>query len=145
MILPELREAGIIPLVYTRDPNISGELIKTLTAGAEGMRVVKLYNRPSVEEKVYPRVSARMVTYGDRIDAANMLLLSKKYRRFTAIVKFAELCAMIAGVTLAIVFSFIRLSIATVLVASIWHIVLCQMLRVLSTASFLNEANKKED
>ena len=145
MILPELRAAGIIPLVYTRDPNISSELLKTLMAGADGMRVVKLYNRLPEAEKVYPRVSASMVTYGDRIDAASMLLLSKKYRRFTALIKFAELCAMVAGVALAVVFSFINLSVATVLVASAWHIVWCQMLRVLSTASFLGEANKKED
>ena len=144
MILPELRAAGIIPLVYTRDPNISAELIKALMAGADCMRVVKLYNRLPEAEKVYPRVSAKMVTYGDRIDAASMLLLSKKYRRFTALTKFAELCAMIAGVVLAIAFSFIRLSIASVLVAAVWHIVWCLLLRVLSTVSFLSEPNKED-
>lgn len=145
MILPELREAGIIPLVYTRDPNISSELLKALSAGADGMRVVRLYNQLPEGEKVYPRVSANMVTYGDKIDAASMLVLSKKYRGFTARIKFIELCAMAIGVILAILFSFINLSSATILVASLWQIVWCQFLRVFSKNTFLRDANKKED
>lgn len=141
MLLPELRKVGIIPLVYTRDPNITGELLKTLTAGVDDMRVVKLYNELPREEKVHPRVSAKMITFGDKIDAASMLVLSKKYRTFTARIKFIELCAMVIGVILAIMFSFISLNSATVLVASVWQIIWCQLLLILSKNTFLNDSN----
>lgn len=139
MLLPELRKVGIIPLVYTRDPNITGELLKTLTAGVDDMRVVKLYNELPREEVVHPRVSAKIVTFGDKIDAAGMLVLSKKYRTFTARIKFIELCAMVIGVILAILFSFISLNSATVLVASAWQIIWCYLLFVLSKNTFLDD------
>lgn len=139
MLLPELRKARIIPLVYTRDPNVSNDLIYALTAGVDNMRVVRLYNQPPAEEKVYPRVRSTMLTYGDKLDAASMVVLSKKYRSFTAISKFIELCAMIIGVTLAIVFSFISMRAATVLIASVWQVVWCQFIRLLSKSNFIDK------
>ena len=36
-------------------------------------------NTPAKEEKVYSRVSAGMITYGDKIDAASTVLLAKKF------------------------------------------------------------------
>ena len=92
--LPSLRENGITPLVYTRDPNISNELLVALTAGSDCMRVVKLYS-PVKEEKVYNRVKASMITYGDRLDAASMIVLAKKYNNFAMYAKFAEICGII--------------------------------------------------
>ena len=56
---------------------VSSELLETLTAGVGDMRVVKLY-APLKEEKVYNRVSASVVTFGDRLDASGMVVLSKK-------------------------------------------------------------------
>ena len=145
MTLPALREAGITPLVYTRDPNVSGELLSTLTAGADDMRVLKLY-APLKDEKIYGRVSAGMVTYGDKLDAASMIILSKKYNTFSLHIKFAELCAAGIGILLAILLSVIGFgSRATVLIATLWQIVMCIAMRVLSKTVFLNDAKKKDD
>ncbi len=139
--IPSLRDAQIIPLVYTRDPNISGELLSTLTAGIGTMRVVKLYD-PIPEDTTASRVDARMITYGDRLDAASMIILSKKYHKFSLYLKFAELCAAIIGVILAISLSLIGLQRFTVIFAALWHVVTCTAIRLLSKAVFLRE-NKR--
>lgn len=145
MTLPSLREAGITPLVYTRDPNVSNELLSTLTAGAGDMRVLKLYS-PLKEEKVYSRVSAGMVTYGDKLDAASMIVLSKKYNSFSLHVKFAELCAAGIGLLLALVLAIIGFSSrSTVLIATLWQVVMCIAMRVLSKTVFLKDAKKKNE
>lgn len=142
--LPSLRENGITPLVYTRDPNISNELLVTLTAGSDCMRVVKLYS-PVKEEKLYNRVKASMITYGDRLDAASMIVLAKKYNNFAMYAKFAELCGMAIGIILAVVLTIVGFSRLTVLVASAWHIVWCLLLRAFSNTAFLQDAKKKEE
>ena len=144
MALSSLRDSDIIPLVYTRDPNVSGELLSTLTAGNSCMRVVKLY-KPLAEEKVYNRVSASMVTYGDRLDAASMIVLSKKYHKFSMYTRFAELCAMAVGVVLAIVLSLIGFGRATILIASIWQIAWYIAIRLLSKTVFLKEAESNAE
>ena len=144
MILPSLREAGITPLVYTRDPNVSNELLSALTTGADNMRVLKLY-APLKEEKVYSRVSAAMVTYGDKLDAASMVVLSKKYKSFSLHVKFAELCAAAIGVLLSVVLALIGFSRVTVLIATLWQILMCLVMRMLSKNVFLKDAKKKNE
>lgn len=141
--IPSLREAGIIPLVYTRDPNISGELLATLTAGSGTMRVVKLYD-PVNEVTVKAKESARMVTYGDRLDAASMVVLAKKYHKFSNYIKFVEICSMIVGIVLAIAISFITNgNIRAIPMAALWHLITCAVIRIVSKAVFLNESKKK--
>ena len=142
--LPSLRENGITPLVYTRDPNISNELLVTLTAGNDCMRVVKLYS-PLKEEKVYNRVKASMLTYGDSLDAASMIVLAKKYNKFAMYAKFAELCGMAIGILLAVILTIIGYSRLTMLVASVWQIVWCLIIRTFSNTAFLKDAKKKEE
>lgn len=144
MSLPSLREAGIVPLVYTRDPNVSNELLNTLTAGTGGICVVKLY-KPLKEETVYNRVSASMVTYGDRLDAASMIVLSKKYQKFSFYIRFAEISAMAVGVVLALILSLIGFGRTTVLAAVIWQALWCGVMRLISKAFFLKEAKKNEE
>ena len=144
MILPSLREAGITPLVYTRDPNVSNELLASLTAGADNMRILKQYS-PLKEQKVYSRVSASMVTYGDKLDAASMIVLSKKYKAFSLHIKFAELCAAGIGVILALALSLIGFSRVTLLIASLWQILMCLAIRTLSNNVFLKDAKKKNE
>ena len=144
MILPSLRESGITPLVYTRDPNVSNDLLAILTAGTGDMRVMKLYT-PVKEEKVYGRISAGMVTYGDRLDAASMIVLSKKYKNFSMHLRYAELCASAVGIILSVALSIIGFGRVTVLIASIWQILMCGVMRAFSKAFFLNDAKKKDD
>ncbi|MBO7196410.1 MAG: hypothetical protein J6V80_03660 [Clostridia bacterium] len=141
--IPSLRESGIIPLVYTRDPNVSCELLNTLTAGNGNMQVVKLYNPVSVEE-VQNRAEARMITYGDRLDAAGMIVLAKKYNRFSIYLKFIELCAAAIGMLLGIVLSIIGILRFNLVIAALWHIVTCVAARFLSKYAFLRDA-KKDD
>ena len=141
--IPSLRDAGIIPLVYTRDPNVSGELLATLTAGNSTMRVVKLYG-PLKETPTKARESARMVTYGDRLDAASMVVLAKKYHNFSVYLKFAEICAMIIGVALAIALAIIaRVNFRAVPMAALWQIIMCGIIRLVSKTVFLKESKKK--
>ena len=144
MILPSLRESGITPLVYTRDPNVSNELLATLTAGGGDMRVMKLYT-PVKEEKVYSRVSAGMVTYGDKLDAAGMIVLSKKYKNFSLHLRYAELCAAGIGILLSIALAIIGFGRVTVLLASLWQILMCGVMRAFSKTVFLKDAKKKDE
>ncbi len=145
MILSELRDAEIIPLIYTRDPNISNELLRTLTAsGSDCMRICKVYT-PITEEKLYNRVDATMITYGDKIDAASMVLLARRYKDFTLRVKFTELCAMILGILMAIVFSIVGASVTTSIIAAFWQIIPCMLLRMISYRVFLNQNRETEE
>ena len=144
MILPSLRESGITPLVYTRDPNVSNELLSVLTAGADDMRVLKLY-APLQEQKVYGRVSASMVTFGDKLDAASMVVLSKKHKNFGLHVRFAELCASAMGALLAVALSLVGFSRITVLVATLWQMLMCGAIKVISKKVLLGDAEKKDD
>lgn len=142
-IIPSLRDAGIIPLIYTRDPNVSTELLAALTAGNGNMRVVKLYDAVS-ETAVTPRESARMVTYGDRLDAAGMILLAKRYSKFQGYMRFAEICAMVLGIALAIALSFVtHVNFKAIPLVSLWHILMCAVIRLVSKAVFLKESKKK--
>jgi VIT1/CCC1 family predicted Fe2+/Mn2+ transporter len=143
--IPSLRDSGIIPLVYTRDPNVSDELLSTLNAGNCTMRVVKLYD-PANDVSVKARDSARMVTYGDRLDAASMIILAKKYNKFSAYLRFAEICAMILGVALAIALAYIaRINFKAIPMAALWQIVLCAVIKLLSNNVFLNDSRKKSE
>ena len=146
--LPSLRDAGIIPLIYTRDPNVSNELLATLCAGSDTtMRVVKLYGTVT-EETVQSRTSARMVTYGDRLDAASMVVLAKKYHKFSLYLKFVELCSTIIGIILAIGLSLIAFlggGTLTVPMAALWHIISYTVIRMLSKAVFLKESKKSAE
>lgn len=144
-ILPALKEQGIVPLVYTRDPNISNELLDTLTAGADCMRVVKTYKPIPAEEKVYGRVSARMVTFGDKLNTVGMVLLSKKYKSFSERMSFTEMCATGVGLILAIVLGILGVSAASVFVSIVWQIVWCIALHYMSTNAFLREARRKNE
>ena len=119
------------------------ELLSTLTAGNGTMRVVKLYDAVN-EVSVKPRENARMVTYGDRLDAASMIVLAKKYHRFSAYLRFAEACAMVVGVALAVALSYIsRINFKAVPMAALWHIIMCGIIRMVSKMVFLKETKKK--
>ena len=138
--LPSLREAGIVPLVYTRDPNVSAELLNTLTTGLGGISVVKLY-KPLKEETVYNRVSATMVTYGDKLDAAGMIVLAKRFKNFSNYLRFAEFSAMAVGVVLSLILALIGFGRVTALAAALWQVLWCFAIRYISKRTFV----KKEE
>lgn len=105
MLLPSLKKAGIVPLIYTRDPNLTVEFFKMLTLGEDIIRVMKKHTLPAAEEKVYRRVSAGIVTLGDKQNAVNMVLLAKKYTAFQSALSTCELIAMLAGTVVAVMFA----------------------------------------
>ncbi len=105
MLLPTLKSQRIVPLIYTRDPNVTAELVRMLTLGQDLIRVMKKHVPRTTEEKVYRRVSAGIVTLGEKTNAINMVLLAKRYTAFQSSLSASELFAMLAGAVLAIVFS----------------------------------------
>ena len=145
MIIPALRDAGIIPLIYTRDPNVSPELLSTLTVGGADMRVVKLYSLDDEAAAVESRADAKMITYGDRLDAAGMIVLAKKGHSLSLHARFAELCAMGFGVVMAIGLSIFGLGGFTPIVASLWQILSCVAIRLIAKSVFLRENKKKDE
>ena len=105
MLLPSLKSRQIVPLIYTRDPNVTNELVRMLTFGQDLIRVMKKHVPRTTEEKVYRRVSAGTVTLGEKTNAINMVLLAKRYTSFQSGLSTAEIFAMLAGAVLAIIFS----------------------------------------
>ena len=145
MLLPALKSEGIVPLVYTSDPNISNELLRRLTAGADCIRAVKRIIPGSTDEKLHNRVSSGMVTIGDRINMINLLLLSKKYSKFMQKIHISEfftmgLGALIGGVvslTSGVAFPFASLA--------IWQLFWCIVLRFASKNVFLRGKKKNNE
>ncbi len=142
MLLPALKKEGIVPLIYTNDPNLSNELLKTLSAGADYMRVVKKFIPRVDSDKTYRRVSAGVVTYGDKINAINTILLTRKYKEFSEKVAIYELYSMSIAAAIAALLSVFGVGLPSV-VFGLWHIIGCVALRFISRRSFILE--KKED
>ena len=105
MLLPHLKAEGIVPLVYTRDPNVTGEFVKLLALGEDVIRIMKKPTPRTTDEKVYRRVSAGIVTLGNKANAINMVLLAKRYVAHQDGVALSELIAMIAGAVIASLFA----------------------------------------
>ena len=143
MLRPLLKERKIIPLIYTRDPNISGELIKVLTPGEDSVRVMKKNIPLSKEQKVYRRASAGVVTLGDKSNAINMVLLAKRYTSFQENMSVTALIAMAVGAVLAVIISLDFGASIPVFVLGLWHLIWGVVLYVLSRRSF-NIRNKEK-
>ena len=122
MLLPALREVSVTPLIYTRDPNISNELLSALTLGGGNIRVMKKYNLPSAEAPVYDRLDGGIVTLGDKTRAINVILLCKRYRTFIQkveqLVSLLCICGASFGAVSALFLSSLSLPIW---VFVLWH------------------------
>lgn len=136
MLLPTLEDEGVTPLVYTRDPNITNELISTLTAGADKIRVLKLQSSPYTDDIVYRKISAGMVTVGDKNNAINMILLSKRYVRLQSRLAVTELLAMAVGGVMAVVLSVGGMSLVPSFVLAAWQVAWCGVLHFISSKTF---------
>lgn len=136
MLLPTLKEEKIVPLIYTRDPNVSNELLRILSAGADCMRVMKRLAPGSDEDKLYSRVSAGIVTYGDKINAIDVLLLTKKYARFTELVSKVEHYAMTAGLAVSVVLSLLGVFGVPSFAYVLWQLGWCAAVRIATRRAF---------
>ncbi len=138
MLLPSLREQNIVPLIYTNDPNLSNELLHTLSAGADCMRVVKkLEVRPESEE-IYRRVSTGLVTYGDKINAINTILLTRKYRIFEDKIAVSALYSLSIAAAVALILTTLGIALPS-FVFGLWHIAWCIALRYVSRKTFTED------
>ena len=138
MILPSLREKNIVPLIYTNDPNLSNDLLKVLSAGADCMRVVKKMNPSSDRDVIHRRVSAGMVTYGDKVNAINTILIAGKYKAFTEKIAVSSLYSISLGAAISVILSVLGVSLPSV-VFGLWHIAWCIALRYDSRKNFALE------
>lgn len=143
-ILPSLRERKIVPLIYTRDPNISNELLKTLTAGQGTMRVLKRYDTPEEDTQSLLRASAGIVTFGDKMNAIRTVLLSKKYSDLQKKLSLAEIITMSVGCAAAVILSILRINVPSALYA-LWQAAACIALGVAVKRIFAVNKNDKEN
>ena len=136
MLLPDLKEKKIVPLIYTRDPNITTDLLKVLTLGEDVIRVMKKYSPISSEDKTYRSIDSGMVTHGNKDSAINMILLAKKYASFQSSLASTELISMIVGAVLAVVLAVGDMFVIPATLLSLWQVVWCVVLYVRSKLTF---------
>lgn len=143
MILPELKERKVVPLIYTRDPNVSLDLISALTGGEDSIRILRKNTVKPTEDKVYPRINAGIVTSGSEINAMNVILLAKKYVRLMKKFSVLELVAMGTGCALAAVLAITgHLWLSSMLFLG-WHLAWFAVFYIISNNSFA--VKKKEE
>ena len=145
MLLPDLKEKKIVPLVYTRDPNVTAELLKVLTLGEDIIRVMKKYVPRSTEEKTYRRIDSGIVTHGDKGNAVNMVLLAKKYAAFQSSLAATELISLIVGAVLAAVLVFGDMLVLPATLLALWQVVWCIVLTVRSKRYFRYRPDREEE
>ena len=143
MLLPSLEDYGIVPLVYTRDPNVNNELLCTLTAGADKIRVLKKQTLPKSDDTPYSRVSAGIVTTKGKENAINMLLLSRRYTAFQKKMAGIELTATSIGTVLALVLAFSGVTAIPTVALSLWHIFWTLALAFISRRTFVLPEHKQ--
>lgn len=142
MMLPMLKEHGLIPLIYTRDPNVSNELLQILSAGNDCMRVMKRYDVNVKTDVMYRNVSAGIVTYGDKINAINVILLTQKYKSLIARTKNVEMYAMGAGLGLGALLSVLGMFTVPSFVFGLWHLAWCVVLAIVTKSVFSKDKNQ---
>ena len=140
MLLPDLKSKNIVPLIYTRDPNINGDLLKVLTLGEDIIRVMKKYVPRTSEEKTYRHVNSGIVTYGDKDNAINMILSAKKYKSFLASVSVTELVCMLVSAIAAIICALSGTYSLPVSLFAFWQFIWCVVLFVRSKLTFTGRA-----
>ena len=143
MLLPDLKEKKIVPLIYTRDPNVTTDLLKVLTLGEDVIRVMKKYTPRSTEDKTYRCIDAGMVTHGNKDNAINMILLAKKYANFQYSLSATEFMSMIVGAVLAVVLAVGGMFVIPATLLSIWQLAWCAVLYFRSKLTF--QASPEED
>lgn len=148
MIIPYLKEQGIVPLIYTRDPNINNALLKNLTMGDDVIRVMKKDGGKTTEEKTYVHLSSNIVTLADRTTVVNIAQLSRKYTAFQSSLAVTELISMIVGAVLAVLVAVGGMldaaKIGLVLGLAVWQLAWCVVLAIRSRLSFRISKSDKD-
>ena len=145
MLLPELKEKKIVPLIYTRDPNITNDLLKMLTMGEDIIRVMRKYVPKSEEENTYRHIDSGLVTYGDKLNAINMVLLAKKYTSLQSSLAVMELVTMIIGAAVAAIVAIGKLTVIPEIAFVVWQLVWCLVLLIRSKLNLKGNSIRYDD
>ena len=145
MLLPELKNKKIVPLIYTRDPNITNSLLKILTHGDDIIRVMKINSHPDEEETLFRRIDSGIVTHGDKGNAINMVLLAKKYTAFQESFAAIELISTIVSAVLAVVLTIGEMLTLPATLLAVWQIVWCIVIAVRSKRHFRYDTEREEE
>ncbi len=144
--ISRFKKYNITPLIYTRDPNISGELVRFLTGGNDLIRVMKRFNTIPEGEKVYRRLPATLVTNGEKDRLTDAVVLAKRYSHLQSHLALTELTASAVGAVLAALISTLgmTLHVPSILIA-LWQIGWCVTIGIVSRSSFDARKNKSSE
>ncbi len=142
MLLPALEDEKIKVLVYTRDPGINEDLMKTLTAGTDKIRVIRRNTPHSEDSPLYNKVSSGAVTVGDKSNVINTIFIAKKYAALESRITVSEHISMAVGGALAAILAVGGMFIVPPIALGIWQAAWCAALHIISRRSF-TEKNKK--
>ncbi len=136
MLMPHLRKAHVIPLIYTRDPNLDNELFTALMREEGAVRVIK-ETLPEEKEAVLPSFSAGMVTLGGKSVAISMLLLAKKLSKFfrTAANVFGYAFIATPLLSVGLTLGHVKAPVVTLILA-VWQVLSCGVFAFFSTRKF---------
>ena len=139
MILPSLKQEKIVPLIVTRDPNVTNELIKTLTMGQDSIRVLKKTDIPPKSEPIERSASAGIIGVGERGGALHALLLCKKSAALTSRLALTELMALAVGAALGAALSLGGMAQAPTAALGLWQLLWCVGVGLLCYREFKND------
>jgi hypothetical protein len=145
MLLPILKEQKIVPLIYTRDPNVTNSLVKVLTMGEDLIRVMKQTDSSKGSDKIYRRISSGVVSVGEKSSLINMILIAKRYVDFLSGLSLTELVSMIVGSALAVVLAIGGMIFVPALALALWQAAWCVVLGFISFHSFGGKKKRRED
>ncbi len=101
-MMSSLIEGEIIPLVYTRDPNINNDLMNFLSGGKVTIKVMRKNSTAPKYRPLYKSLSAPAVSFGDKNDIVNMVVRSKDYCIYQSKLSVFELVAACIGTFAAV-------------------------------------------
>ena len=121
------------------------QLLRFLTGAKDCIRVMKKTTVAPSSPKVYPALSSGLVVLGEKIDAVNLLLVSKKYSKLQSGIALTELAASLVGAVLAclIVVCGMTAALSSAIIA-IWQVAWCIALYVMSRGSFKTSKKRKK-
>ena len=101
------------------------------------LRVMKKYDPISLDDsKIYGRISAELVTYGNTINTINTVLLTKKYAKFAEQISGTELYSTVFTAAVAAILSLFGVTSIPVIIFSLWQLAWCIVLRLASKRAF---------
>ena len=141
-LLPDFKEKGIVPLIYTRDPNVTNELLLALTTGEDSMRVMHL-TAPAEADEAVPYGSAGMVTLGSKIGAIDLILSAKKYVALQTVLHRILIGQTVGGIVLFGSLSFLSLP-TTLPWVLLWQGAWCALVALLGARTFSLRRKRRE-